>query len=106
MKTSELTDTALDWAIDIALGNIRPDGGLYAGQQGRAKHYSTDWSHGGPIIEREKIDTAYENGQWFAYESEGDCCDPSVGPTPLIAVMRCFVASKLGDKVELPEELQ
>jgi hypothetical protein len=27
------------------------------------------------------------------------------GPTPLIAAMRCYVASKLGDEVELPEEL-
>jgi hypothetical protein len=28
-----------------------------------------------------------------------------VGPTPLIAAMRCYVASKLGDEVEVPEEL-
>jgi hypothetical protein len=27
------------------------------------------------------------------------------GPTPLIAAMRCYVASKLGDTVEIPEEL-
>jgi hypothetical protein len=27
------------------------------------------------------------------------------GPTPLIAAMRCYVASKLGDEVEIPEEL-
>jgi len=26
------------------------------------------------------------------------------GSTPLIAAMRCYVASKLGDEVELPEE--
>jgi hypothetical protein len=28
------------------------------------------------------------------------------GPTPLIAAMRCYVQSKLGDEVEAPEELQ
>lgn len=28
------------------------------------------------------------------------------GPTPLIAAMRCYVASKLGDEVEIPEELK
>lgn len=28
------------------------------------------------------------------------------GPTPLIAAMRCYVASKLGDEVEVPEELK
>ena len=27
------------------------------------------------------------------------------GPTPLIAAMRCFVASKLGDEVEVPNEI-
>jgi hypothetical protein len=27
------------------------------------------------------------------------------GTTPLIAAMRCYVASKLGDEVEIPVEL-
>ncbi|MNW06473.1 hypothetical protein D3C71_2028910 [compost metagenome] len=27
------------------------------------------------------------------------------GPTPLIAAMRCYVASRVGDEVDLPEEL-
>jgi hypothetical protein len=27
------------------------------------------------------------------------------GHTPLIAAMRCYVASKLGDEVEIPQEL-
>jgi hypothetical protein len=27
------------------------------------------------------------------------------GPTPLTAAMRCYVASKLGDEVEVPDEL-
>jgi hypothetical protein len=27
------------------------------------------------------------------------------GHTPLIAAMRCYVASKLGDEVEIPDEL-
>jgi hypothetical protein len=27
------------------------------------------------------------------------------GDTPLIAAMRCYVASKLGDEVEIPNEL-
>jgi hypothetical protein len=28
------------------------------------------------------------------------------GPTPLIAAMRCYVASKMGDEIELPEEVK
>jgi hypothetical protein len=32
-----------------------------------------------------------------------DCV--AFGPTPLIAAMRCYVISKLGDEVEVPDEL-
>ena len=28
-----------------------------------------------------------------------------IGPTPLIAAMRCFAASRLGDEVDVPDEL-
>ena len=28
-----------------------------------------------------------------------------IGPTPLVATMRCYVASKLGDEVDVPDEL-
>jgi len=28
-----------------------------------------------------------------------------IGPTPLTAAMRCFVASKLGEEVNIPQEL-
>lgn len=83
---------------------------------------STNWVDGGPIIERELLIVTpypYENRcgmsvQWAAardlygmiagYTSIGPGQDPKryVGPTPLIAAMRAFVASKLGEEVELP----
>jgi hypothetical protein len=31
--------------------------------------------------------------------------DKSYGPTPLVAAMRCYVASQLGDEVDVPDEL-
>lgn len=34
--------------------------------------------------------------------AESDCV---YGPTPLIAAMRCYVASKMGNEIEIPEEL-
>ena len=43
------------------------------------------------------------------YENEGDGSEQwgeESGSTPLIAAMRCYVASKLGDEVEVPEELE
>lgn len=68
----------------------------------RKRRFSTDWFQGGPIIERERINlepfTSINGEQWLA-DSAWD------SPTPLIAAMRCFVASKLGDEAEVPDEL-
>lgn len=82
-------------------------------------HPSTDWSQGGSIIEREGIDifcnvptnpnhpdTAWR-GSWKAcYHRMGKATPPSYGPTPLIAAMRCLISSRLGEEVEIPEELK
>lgn len=100
MKTSELTGAALDWAVAKCEGAI--------GANDRLPWYapSTDWVSGGPIIEREKLDVFCSGNVWDA--STGDR-HPNVimtGPTPLIAAMRCYVASKLGDDVDVPEELK
>lgn len=66
---------------------------------------STDWKQGGPIIEREKLNLdTDDSSSWLSYTPEAK--HQQFGPTPLIAAMRCFVASKLGDEVEVPEELQ
>ena len=61
--------------------------------------FSKDWAQGGPIIERELIAI---HGDWKATLGEGTY----EGPTPLIAAMRCYVASKLGAEVDVPELLQ
>ena len=63
---------------------------------------STNWSQGGPIIERERINLepfSNINGEQWSADGEWD------SPTPLVAAMRCYVASKLGDAIEIPEEL-
>jgi hypothetical protein len=106
MKTSELSGVALDWAVGEASGTpiyrsgktlsrMDVDGGIYW-------QPSIDWAQGGPIIEREGIATgkSWEHWKAFTDASKGE------GPTPLIAAMRCYVASKLGDDVDVPEELQ
>lgn len=69
---------------------------------------SANWSQGGPIIEREKIDVEHDtaNGDgWVSTIHMRDEYAYQCGPTPLIAAMRCFVASRLGDEVDVPEEL-
>ena len=66
-------------------------------------HYSTDWAQGGPIIEREKMTLEWTGEDWMAYIRHDE---EYFGPTPLIAAMRCYVASVLGDEVEVPNELE
>ena len=103
VKASELSGVALHWAVahckGLVQGQIAIDGvtqGFY--------NPSTDWAQGGPIIEEERIDTntSYPS-TWVATCHDGS--KTCTGPTPLIAAMRCFVASKLGDEVDIPEEL-
>lgn len=103
MKTSELTGVALDWAVTKAEGFdsevTSSDWGMWG--------WATDWAQGGEIIEREKIrlDTSWreEDGHWAArIDGVGGWWG---GDTPLVAAMRCYVASQLGDEVDVPEEL-
>lgn len=107
IKVSELTGAALDWAVAKCEG-LRTYIEVVEGFKP-----STDWSQGGPIIEREKIEwqwlpAADKAHQYGARKpslgglNRTFCMD---GPTVLIAAMRCYVASKLGDEIELPEEL-
>jgi hypothetical protein len=118
IKVSEATGATLDWlvakcedeSIRIAAGKVRfalsqftNDYDLYSP--------STDWAQGGPIIEREEIDLCNYTSRlvskiaqlWISCKGINDF--KQVGNTPLIAAMRCYVASKLGDEVEVPEEL-
>ena len=109
MKTNELEGAALDWAVAKCEGIdlFETEGWLYDHDTGTRKPYrpSTDWAQGGPIIEREKIDVCVDNDGWFTwYAKKGDV--ERGGATPLIAAMRCYVTSKLGEEVEIPEGLQ
>jgi len=135
METSGLTGAALDWAVAKCEGlNYRlkekddltkqvvtlspipcPDN-----KPGCAvAHYSTtyfspstNWAQGGPIIERERMDVwvGCDTDNWCATKANNeDAAEDFVlmqGKTPLIAAMRCYVASKLGASVEIPEELK
>ena len=65
--------------------------------------YSTRWEFGGTIIEREKITIEWTGEDWMGYIRHDQ---EFFGPTPLIAAMRCYVASKLGDEVTIPEEVK
>ena len=97
MKTAELTGKRLNWAVAKAIGKYSPTA---------VPEYSTDWAHGGPIIEREKINVSSSaTAPWMAWFYDGvEMIWLTDGQTPLIAAMRCYVASNLGDDVEIPKE--
>ena len=98
IETSKLTDVALDRAVAKCKGQT------YHGPAWTK--YSTDWAQAGPIIEREEINigTVLCDGRF--YWTATMRLSEAEGPTPLIAAMRCYVASKLGDEVNVPEELK
>ena len=126
IKVSEAAGPVLDHMVHIVIGlTIREDfkyGRMYYRPQTKPDEvawenvplpYSTDWSQGGPIIEREGIDiyhreasTLWSAAIWRDLPGGGQLmCKQRDCPTPLIAAMRCFVASKLGDEVEVSDEL-
>lgn len=119
LKASELSGASLDWAVAKCEGLVaaRFSGG-----------YVTDWVKGGLILERENISIVSCNERysssdaWAAERGKNDphsstehqSHDPMYqfwidqlfyGPTPLIAAMRCYVASKLGVEVDVPDGL-
>ncbi|PBP34595.1 hypothetical protein CCL11_25765 [Pseudomonas syringae] len=109
VKTADLVGVALDWAVakvagvELALVGAHPhivvDGRLIGNYRP-----STNWSQGGPLIERFRVSIIYSD----------EVCDPCAwtdssaawhAPTPLIAACRAIVASVLGETVSVPKEL-
>lgn len=105
IKTSELVYPNLDWAVEVCEGY---------GHNPNTPNFSGDWSQGGPIIERELIGLRDSGGpgNWHAsfdrmrltHDGRRKHYHHQFGATPLIAAMRCYVASKLGDEVDVPDE--
>ncbi len=121
LKTSELRGAALDWAVakcetdDTLAVYFDEDTGEPLchddWQDNQEFKPSTNWAQGGPIIERESISVTFyiKYGDWIATALGRTPEGRAIGYfdySPLIAAMRCFVASKLGDEVEVPDELQ
>lgn len=115
IKTSELSGAQLDWAVAeceglLAFGYETDGERLWTTlSTGETELFAPhiNWAQGGPIIERERIrldQMPYPKELWIAgHDSSHDMVS---GPTPLVAAMRCYVASKLGDEIEIPEEIK
>ena len=124
IKTADLIGPALDWAVAKCEGYVCqfddevsgpwlvPQEEFLHDEKPLSKFSpSTNWSQGGPIIERERITISQGRdliasiwhplsgveSDWYRFKQ--------TGLTPLVAAMRCYVASRLGDEVDVPEEL-
>lgn len=96
MKTSELTGAQLDYWVARAEG-MEPS----VDSQMRFMP-SSDWAHGGPIIERERIDYQHRPvpDRPHSFIVEAECIGrEAIGRTVLEASMRAYVASKFGEEV-------
>lgn len=135
VKVADLVGPALDWAVAVCEGippsdlalrwggpfrYLRDDDGKLNGRYmtGPDLLFSRKWEAGGPIMYRERIGYIPSNGhRWdqgvaFMYRpSQHDLSiedameHRQIGPTQLVAAMRCFVASRKGDTVQVPAEL-
>jgi hypothetical protein len=124
VRTDALEASALDWAVAQAAGyrdvlvtdfddagqpeecffrpaKLDPSGAEICGS-GETWSPSSRWDQGGPIIEREEIDVACCGAAgWSATGFR----TTRFGASPLVAAMRCFVASRLGAEIEVPDQL-
>lgn len=108
MKVSELTGAELDFWVAKAEGfnNVFIEDGEALSPDPEdtvawdVHKFSTDWSQGGPIIDREEIELVHRNGMdgrtlWAIKENI-----IMRGETKLIAAMRAYVVSKFGEDVQ------
>ena len=118
IKTADLTDAALDWAVQeieyqrmIAEGEHVKQWVLDDHRVGASiNHYSTDWLWGGPLIDSMVREGLRLTG-YKSLPTDPTSCQAQIGnivtggQTPLIAAMRVCVSYKLGDEVDVPKEL-
>lgn len=119
MKVSEMTGALLDYWVARAEGLnpapvYLPGRVVFALDHGKGfevPFYSTDWAQAGPIIERERFVINGHSMRRMGFYArhiverttrKGDVAFKSkyaLGPTPLVAAMRAYVASKFADEV-------
>lgn len=130
IETKELTGRALDYAVCIALGWRRHvwDENDPLDYCWRAAPFdeegigvliadnnftpSTDWAHGGPLIEQFGIELNPGGGSWGAVVNPGGWQEYQLSfeeygfsDRPLEAACKAIVLEKLGAGVEVPEDL-
>lgn len=122
IKVSEATPTQLDWlvakceeAIDRKLTVVRREDYIGHPVEREVEYDSAprfEWWHPTtnpaqmwPIIEREQISIRFWDNTTLIHAYMPIVGEWEEGATGLTAAARCYVTSKLGETVEIPEEL-
>lgn len=121
VKTSELSGIALDYVVAKLEGRDNSHLMYFDSQWhlNSSLRYSSNWVQSGPIIERGKIEcapcwdtrgcgvrTAFTGWRTLHLKNYGGLIRHcGYGETLLISAMRCYVSSKLGDVVGVPDSL-
>lgn len=102
-----LEGAALDCSVSKAIGNecIVIKTGLIRSVSNTLEVYSpsSNWNQGGHLLESMESVTQ-SSGYWYAIPVFYDVIE-IMGETPLIAICRAIVAAKLGELVDVPQEL-
>lgn len=132
IKTLDLKGESLNWAVAIAQGydvivtttdfldkKVHPhicidNWDLHEELQGTRFCILNNWYVAGSILQREKLSLGNQessgttdNSDWYATNGGGK--GGSFGfagkDEPIVAIMRCYVMLKLGNEVDVPDEL-
>jgi hypothetical protein len=107
IKVSELRGAALHWTVAKCEGFTKHAAASLVIME--AYSPSTNWAQGGPILDREEITIDYRDNETLAHKWSDELNDfikAHAGKKQgLLAAMRCYVASKIGDTIEIPNEL-
>ena len=119
VNVAELSGLALNWAAAI---HSAPPGGHESWKQERLDSgwvpagfdFEDDWRLVGPIIEAHSVYLMPGCGTFgFARIGEWDARidDPegepwtAIGPTPQVAALRCWLMMRVGEEIDVPEQL-
>lgn len=71
----------------------------------------TNWQQAGEVFMLEDIGFLLIDGVWHAgigwefFQSEAFAHHRQTGPTQLVAALRCFISKRIGEQVEVPDDL-
>jgi len=119
IKVVEATNLQLDWLVVRALQVSGVEsyifyspklGAMYNSATDQVYRPTTDLAQGGSILFGARIEIRYHDvivaGIWYRDGiGRDEQLHKATGPTELVAGLRCYVISVLGEEVEIPKEL-